>query len=60
MKNYYFMPLKITFSEEDYKRILNKGPSELLKYGVTGITQATYLYDLLKNREGLTVVSDGH
>lgn len=56
MKNYYFVPLKIVFSEKEYNEIIEKGPEELLKYGVTSITHAKYLYELLKDREGLKIV----
>lgn len=56
MKRYYFVPLKIIITEDEYKEILEKGPEAIIKYGVTGINQAKYLYDLLKNKEGMEVV----
>lgn len=60
MKNYYFVPLKIVFSEKEYNEIIEKGPEELLKYGVTSITHAKYLYELLRDREGLKIVWFAH
>lgn len=56
MKKYYFIPLKIVISEDEYHNILQGGPEKILKYGITSETQAKYIYELLVDKEGLTVV----
>lgn len=58
MKKFYFIPLALVITEKEYEEIINEGYEALQKYGTTSKHQAKYLFELLKEREGLTVISD--